>query len=213
MSFPDAVPGAPPPRIDRVGVNGTMLHVEVRGTGPAVLIIGAADEDAEFYRGVAERLADIAHGCHLRPARNQEERSGRVAGCRVRTHADDAADLLGAVGLDGATVLGSSAGAIVALRLALTHPDLVATSLCFEPGLFGLVPGGDEFRSAGGAAVDDWLAAHPGDWSGATAALGRSSSPPWTPARPGCSRRRPAASGSVCAATRTPSLSCGETSR
>ena len=174
MSFPDGVPGAPPPRIGRTPVHGTTLYTEVRGAGPVVLIIGAADEDAEFYRGVAERLADSA--TVVTYDRRGTRRSGREGwpGAGSAQHADDAAGLLRALDLEDATVLGSSAGAIVALRLALSHPDLVATSLCFEPGLFGMIPGGDEFRSRGGRAVDTWLAAHPEDWPGAAAALGRS---------------------------------------
>ena len=32
----------------QVSVGGTVLYVEERGSGAAVLLIGAADEDAEF---------------------------------------------------------------------------------------------------------------------------------------------------------------------
>jgi pimeloyl-ACP methyl ester carboxylesterase len=53
---PDALPGAGPPRIGHHPVNGTNLYAEVRGSGPAVILIGAADEDAEIYRPIAERL-------------------------------------------------------------------------------------------------------------------------------------------------------------
>ena len=54
---PEALPNPEPPRIDRYSVNSTSLYVEVRGKGPAVLLIGAGDEDA--YRPIAERLLEV----------------------------------------------------------------------------------------------------------------------------------------------------------
>ena len=58
----DALPSASAP--ERVGepkvgchsVNGTTLYAEVRGAGPAVLLVHAGGEDAEVWRPVAERL-------------------------------------------------------------------------------------------------------------------------------------------------------------
>jgi hypothetical protein len=48
---PDALLDAEEPVRRRVSVGATLLYVEEQGSGPAVLLIGAADEDAEFYRG------------------------------------------------------------------------------------------------------------------------------------------------------------------
>jgi pimeloyl-ACP methyl ester carboxylesterase len=53
---PGALPDAEPPRIGRYRVNGTRLYAEVRGSGPAVLLIHADAEDAEGWRPIAERL-------------------------------------------------------------------------------------------------------------------------------------------------------------
>ncbi len=53
---PDALQRADPPRVQSCRVNGTTLHVEVRGSGPAILIIHGGGEDAEVWRAVAERL-------------------------------------------------------------------------------------------------------------------------------------------------------------
>src|SRR5262245_14374811 len=52
-----------------------------------------------------------------------------------REHALDAAALLDAAGSSPATVLGWSAGAIVALHLALERPELVGRLVLFEPSL------------------------------------------------------------------------------
>jgi pimeloyl-ACP methyl ester carboxylesterase len=172
-SNPDVLADAPPPRVDLYWVAGTHLYAEVRGSGPPLLVVGAADEDAEFYRGIAERLADEC--TVVTYDRRGTRRSGREnwpGGGSVQ-HADDAAALLTELNLQEVTVLGASAGAIVSMQLVLRHPDLVRTAICFEPGLFGLVPGGEELRQRAQAAVDGHLASHPGDWEGASAALGR----------------------------------------
>lgn len=170
---PDVLEGARPPRIGYHRVNGTTLYAEVRGSGSAVLLIGAADEDAEFYRGVAERLADDF--TVVTYDRRGTRRSGRAdwPGGGSAQHGDDAAALLAELTLTDVTVMGFIAGAIVALRLALQHPESVKTALCFEPGLFQMVPGGAEFQERALSAVEQHLEAHPGDWKGASAALGR----------------------------------------
>jgi pimeloyl-ACP methyl ester carboxylesterase len=71
------------------------------------------------------------------------------------------------------TVLGASAGGIVALRLALLRPDLVRSVLCFEPGIFQLTDEGRKLEGRGASSVEQHLDSHPGDWIGAVDALGR----------------------------------------
>jgi pimeloyl-ACP methyl ester carboxylesterase len=169
---PDALPDGQEPVIRRVPVGGTTLHVEEQGSGAAVLLIGAADEDAEFYRGIADRLAS---GCRVVTYdRRGTRRSGREGWpTDSARHADDAAELIGCLGMEDVTVLGASAGGLVALGLGLRHPDLVKTVLCFEPGLFRATDEGRALLLQVEPAVEEHLAAHPGDWSGAVDALGR----------------------------------------
>lgn len=54
---PDALVGASEPNVKRLEIEGARIYTEARGSGDPVLLIGAADEDAEVYRGIAERLA------------------------------------------------------------------------------------------------------------------------------------------------------------
>ena len=76
------------------------------------------------------------------------------------------------------TVLGASAGGIVALRLALRHPDLVRNVLCFEPGIFQMTEEGRKLEARGSSSVEQHLDSRPGDWIGAVDALGRAAAVP-----------------------------------
>ncbi len=169
---PDALIGASEPTVIRIGVEGARIRVEVRGSGDPVLLIGAADEDAEVYRGIAERLA--ASNTVVTYDRRGTGRSDRASwpSDSVR-HADDAATLITSLNLSDVVVLGASAGGIVALRLALRHPKPLKTVLCYEPGIFRVAGAGELLRSHIEGAVNDHLMSNPGDWQGATDVLGR----------------------------------------
>jgi pimeloyl-ACP methyl ester carboxylesterase len=185
---PLALAGAPPPTVGRWPVNGTSLYAEVRGTGPAVLVIPGGAEDAEGWRPVAERLDGHTVVTY---DRRGTLRSGREdwPGAGSAQHADDAAALLRALDLDDVTVLGGSSAGIIALRVGLRHPELVRRALVYEPGYFRVVPRGESVQGPANAAVRAHLAGHPEDWTGAYAAFGRtlvaatgaSSEPPFAP--------------------------------
>ena len=168
---PDALTGATRPRIGRHAVNGTTLYAEVRGSGPAVLLIHAGGEDAEEWRPIAERLPECTVATY---DRRGTLRSGRDdwPGGGSGQHVEDAAALLRALGLVDVLVFGGSAGGIVALQLALRHPDLIRGCLVHEPGYFRQVPGGEAYRRPAMEALAGHLLVHPDDWAGAYAAVG-----------------------------------------
>lgn len=174
---PNALPEAEPPRVGRYRVNGTSLYAEVRGAGPAILLIHAGGEDAEQWRPVAERLTGFRVVTY---DRRGTLRSGRDdwPGAGSAQHADDAAALLGALDVNDVLVFGASSGGIPALQLALRHPQLIRRALVYEPGYFRQVPGGEEFQRPANEAVTEHLAAHPDDWVGAYAAFRRAAAPP-----------------------------------
>lgn len=169
---PDASAGGLEPTVKRIGAEGARIHTEVRGLGDPVLLIGAADEDAEIYRGIAERLA--ASNTVITYDRRGTRRSDRANWPSDSVqHADDAAHLISSLDLSDVVVFGASAGGIVALRLAIRHPRLLKSVLCYEPGIFGVAEGGEELRRRIEGAVHDHLMSNPGDWQGATDVLGR----------------------------------------
>ena len=169
---PNALPDAEPPRIGRYPVNGTILYAEVRGSGPAVLLIHAGGEDAEQWRPIAERLTGFTVVTYDRRGTLRSGRDDWPGGGSAQ-HADDAAGLLGALGVDDVLVFGGSSGGIPALQLALRHPELIRRALVYEPGYFRHVPGGAALQRPVNAAVAKHLATHPDDWVGAWAACRR----------------------------------------
>ncbi|TFD53983.1 alpha/beta hydrolase [Cryobacterium frigoriphilum] len=177
-SNPFAVPGAGRPRTGWYDVNDCRLYVEIRGEGPALLISGAASDDAEMFRPIAERLVGFTVVTFDPRGTRRSSRSGWP--CDSAQHADDAGDLLRALHLVPAHVFGASAGGIVAVQLALRHPDLVGRVLVCEPGYFRCTPAGAELYSRARASVDEHLIAHPEDWAGALAAglLAAQATPP-----------------------------------
>src|SRR3954471_8295502 len=102
---------------------GMAIHHDVRGDGPAVLLVHAGIADSRMWAPLAERL--LAAGF-------------RVVTCDLRGHGrtplepgvvSNAADLLGlldALGIARAAVVGASFGGRVALELALRAPERVA---------------------------------------------------------------------------------------
>jgi pimeloyl-ACP methyl ester carboxylesterase len=188
---PFAVRGAPAPAAAWHRVNGCRLYAEVRGSGPSLLIIGAASDDAEMFRPIAERLAGATATTMPPPSADSAAISGftvatwdpRGTGrssregwpCDSRTHADDAAGLLRSLRLAPAAIFGASAGGIVAVRLALAHPKLVREVLVYEPGFLRSTDAGTALLDRATAAVDVHLRDHPDDWAGAVTAVSRMS--------------------------------------
>lgn len=92
-SNPHAHPTAPAPRTKRLRANGTTLYAEVRGTGPAILVIPGGAEDAEGWRPVAESLTGHTVVTYDRRGTLRSGRDGWPGGGSAQ-HADDAAALL-----------------------------------------------------------------------------------------------------------------------
>ena len=97
-SNPEAYPGAPDPRIGVHPVNGTVLYAEVRGAGPAVLLVPGGAEDAEGWGPVAERLTGRTVVTYDRRGTLRSGTDDWPGGGSAQ-HADDAAGLLHALRL------------------------------------------------------------------------------------------------------------------
>ena len=120
----------------------TDLYHEVRGHGPAVLFISGATGDAGHYSRTAERLADEFTVITYDRRGNSRSQSNvdRPHTATITAQADDAANLIAALGLERAVVFGSSGGAIIALDLLTRHPAIVRGAVVHEPPLLGVLP-------------------------------------------------------------------------
>lgn len=138
----------PPIRTGHVDVPGAQIYYELRGAGPLV-VLHAAPMTAASWAPLANLLATdhtvltadprgISHSTVTDPDRDvsPDERAADLA--RVLEHIDRGP----------ATLLGSSGGAVSALALTQSRPDLVHTVVAHEPPLAELLPDRDELMRA-----------------------------------------------------------------
>ena len=93
------------------------------GPGPPYLLIHPAGATASTWGSVTEALARL--GRVLTYDRRGDARSGDPPGRLVSTHTADAAAMLASLGAPPAVVVGTSAGAGIAIDLSPRRPDLV----------------------------------------------------------------------------------------
>jgi pimeloyl-ACP methyl ester carboxylesterase len=131
-----------------VEVPGASLYVEVRGSGPVLLLITGGPTDAGMFTDLAERLADrytvVSYDQRGHSRSTLDEEPGEMP---VAVHADDAAAILEAVGGEPAYVYGNSGGGTIGLELVARYPDLVRTLVAHETFLMELLPDAERWRS------------------------------------------------------------------
>ncbi|WP_460062287.1 alpha/beta fold hydrolase [Streptomyces sp. YKOK-I1] len=134
-------------RSDVLETDGARLYHEVRGNGPALLMISGAGGDAGYYTAVAEDLAD-AFTVITYDRRGNSRSTGRSASAAdLSQQAADARRLIESVAGGRALVFGNSAGAIIGLTLAALHPQVLAGLVAHEPPAVNVLPDGDPDRS------------------------------------------------------------------
>ncbi len=154
----------------RALVRGAELHFEFHGAGhPVLLIHGTVLADSMLP--LSQQSALTERHLVIRYHRRGYGNSSRIdMPWSVEQHALDAAELLDHLGITRAHIVGHSAGAAVALELALDFPNLVSSLVLMELGL-DAAPSAGTFRTEtaralaryergeNAAAVDDLLAA------------------------------------------------------
>ena len=121
---------------------GIDFYHEVAGEGPPVLLISGTGAD---LRNVPHDRHPLARHfeTHAYDQRGLGQTSKPDEPYAMADYADDAAALLGALGVDRAHVVGVSFGGMVAQHLALRHPGVVdrLVLMCTSPG--GPMPSAD----------------------------------------------------------------------
>ncbi|MPY80192.1 MAG: alpha/beta fold hydrolase [Actinophytocola sp.] len=114
-------------------IDGVDLYVEERGNGHPVLLIHGNGATAGQWGTTADDLARSSRVISY--DRRGFGRSVHAPVKDFRRHTADAAALLLALNAAPATVVGWSGGGLVALDLAISHPQLVASLVLEEPPL------------------------------------------------------------------------------
>lgn len=151
---------------DLLDVPGARLHHEVRGSGPLLALIGSP-MDADSFAVLADLLA-VDHtvltadprGIHRSPLDDREQDS------TPELRADDLARLLVHLDAGPAVVFGSSGGAVTALALAQSRPELLRAVIAHEPPIHGLLADRDALNAAEEKMVALYAAGDPvGAWA------------------------------------------------
>jgi pimeloyl-ACP methyl ester carboxylesterase len=130
----------------------TDLYHEVRGSGPAVLLIPGATGDAGHFATVAERLADefTVASCDRR-GNSRSPRLPEGERMSIAAQADDAAALIEALGITPSVVFGTSGSGNILLELVTRRPEVVRAAVVHEPALIAVLPeenaGDDAFQA------------------------------------------------------------------
>ena len=161
-----AAAGAGPlrPGSGSMSVNGTTLHYEIQGRGPALVFLHAGIADSGMWDEQVRHFRT-----HFTVVRFDQRGYGASAPATgPYAPVEDCDALLGALGIDHATVIGLSNGGSFALDLALAHPGRVSRLVVVSssPGWWrfstefarrgaALLAAGQQHGSA--ALVDGWM--------------------------------------------------------
>ena len=122
-----------------IDVDGARLHVESRGAGPILLLVGSPMGAAAFAP-LADLMADDYSVVTLDPRGiGRSTLTGPPAESTPEVRATDLAAILDQLATGPAIVVGSSGGAVTGLALASLRPDLVDTLVAHEPPLAALL--------------------------------------------------------------------------
>src|SRR4051812_9832524 len=131
-----------------VDVPGALLHYEIRGDGPLLLVIGSPMASADFAP-----LADALAADHTVVTYDPRGHANSTIDdpdedSTLALRADDIAAILDDLGAESADVFGSSGGAVTGLALVVGHPGRVRTLVAHEPPLLELLADAAQQRAA-----------------------------------------------------------------
>jgi pimeloyl-ACP methyl ester carboxylesterase len=113
-----------------VKARGSSFYYEEKGEGPPILLIPPSGSTASTWGALAGDLAGV--GRVIAYDRRGYSRSGGEVVRSAAEHALDAAAVLEALEAGPTVAVGTSAGATIALDLAVRRPDLVRTVVAHE---------------------------------------------------------------------------------
>ncbi len=157
---------AHPIRTELIAVDGARLHVEVRGEGPVIMLVGCP-MDAAAFEPLAEHLA-IDHTVITTDPRGIKRSTvvDRHRDVTPEILADDYRQIVEHFGFASVSMFGSSGGAVAALAFAQANPNLANFVIAHEPPLEELLDDRKQLRAntedmvqtyLGGDIVGAWM--------------------------------------------------------
>lgn len=151
-------------RSEQIAVDGARLHVEIRGSGPAIMLVGCP-MDAAAFEPLAEHLASDRTAITADPRGiKRSVVDDRSLDVTPEILADDYRRILQNLGIESVSMFGSSGGAVAALAFAQAYPGMVDTVISHEPPLEELLDDHEQLRADAQDMVETYLA---GDIAGA----------------------------------------------
>jgi len=114
-----------------VDIDGAQIAWTERGSGPPALFIHGSGTFSETFGQLLDELPEGIRAITYDRRGFAGSANGPLGS--FGTHVDDAAALLEALDTGPATIVGSSAGGVLAMRLAVARPDLVSSLVLIEP--------------------------------------------------------------------------------
>lgn len=128
-----------------VEAGGVALAVDDRGSGPAVVLVhGVASARSVWDETAAALGEDVRRIAYDRRAYGDSGAPEPYTGTTVGEQADDLAAVIRAAGAGPCVLVGHALGAMIALDVALRHPDLARGAVLIEPPVLWLSPRGPE---------------------------------------------------------------------
>lgn len=123
-----------------IDVRETKLYYEIMGNGePALVFVHGLCSGAWNWEDQMQRLSSD-FTCVAYDRRGHSRSEGDPADQSDRTHTDDLAALIMALGLDRPIVIGGSSGAVIVTELLRSYPELAGGAVLMEPPMFSLDP-------------------------------------------------------------------------
>ncbi|MFG1909710.1 alpha/beta fold hydrolase [Kribbella sp. NPDC048928] len=138
-----------------IEVPGAVLHYQLEGSGPLLLIAQSGEGDADRTTDLVSHLVDDY--TVLTYDRRGLSRSKTAAGATIAEHANDVHLLLEHVTDEPVAMLGCSIGAVLGLHLTVKHPRQLHTLVAHEPIAPWLLPDPQPHRDELAAIRDHYL--------------------------------------------------------
>src|SRR5688500_5047069 len=142
--MPHTIPQSGGCAMERTEIDGVTLRHEVTGSGEPVLLISTGPIADSFLPFVSEKVLADDYSLIRYRQRRRDTSAPAPMPVSFEEHAADVAGLLAQLELRRVHVVGHSTGAVIALQMAVDHPDVVHSLTLMEPTLL-MVPSAGAF--------------------------------------------------------------------